>query len=88
MLRHPFRTGLVTLLVLAATAVCTAPARAQSAPGGPILVVANDGDPFGRYYAEILRAEGLNEFAVASVGAVDGAEPERLQRGAPGRDRR
>ena len=25
-------------------------------------------DPFGRYYAEILRAEGLNEFAVADIG--------------------
>ena len=28
------------------------------------------GDPFGRYYAEILRAEGLNEFAVAEVGSL------------------
>ena len=34
-------------------------------PGGPIQVVADAGDPFGRYYAEILRAEGLNEFSVA-----------------------
>jgi hypothetical protein len=70
-LAHPFRTGLVLLLVLAATAVWSAPARAQAAPGGPILVVVNDGEPIGGYYTEILRAEGLNEFAVASVGSVD-----------------
>ena len=29
-------------------------------PGGPIQVITDPGDPFGRYYAEILRAEGLN----------------------------
>ena len=50
-------------------------ARAQSpgeGPGGPILVVANDGENrFGRYYAELLRAEGLNEFAVEGVGALN-----------------
>ena len=33
-------------------------------PGGPIQVITDPGDPFGRYYAEILRAEGLNEFDV------------------------
>ena len=53
----------------------TTPAQAQThvpsqGPGGPILVVADPGDPFGRYYAEILRAEGLNAFAVADAGAV------------------
>src|SRR5262249_36043680 len=36
-------------------------------PGGPILVVTRSADPFGRYYAEILRAEGLTEFAVADI---------------------
>ncbi len=35
-------------------------------PGGPILVVASPSDPFSRYYAEILGAEGLNEFQVAT----------------------
>ncbi|HEU0023995.1 MAG TPA: DUF4082 domain-containing protein [Thermoleophilaceae bacterium] len=35
-------------------------------PGGPIQVITDPGDPFGRYYAEILRAEGLNEFDVTS----------------------
>jgi hypothetical protein len=39
-------------------------------PGGPILVVAAAGNPFTRYYAEILRAEGLNEFAVLDASKV------------------
>ncbi|MDA0180308.1 DUF4082 domain-containing protein [Solirubrobacter phytolaccae] len=34
-------------------------------PGGPILLAGSASDPFGRYYAEILRAEGLNEFTTA-----------------------
>jgi hypothetical protein len=78
-LRNPFRTALVAvLLALSATSLCAQTARAQSAPGegpgGPILVVVNDADvanQFGRYYAEMLRAEGLNEFAVADVGALN-----------------
>jgi hypothetical protein len=62
-------------LVLAAGAwLGASAARAQSdpgqGPGGPILVVVAPSDPFGRYYAEILRAEGLNEFAVADVSTV------------------
>ena len=40
-------------------------------PGGSILVIFNSGNPFGRYYAEILRAEGLNEFAVMDISDVD-----------------
>ena len=39
--------------------------QSTSGPGGPILVVASPSDPFSRYYAEILRSEGLNEFEVA-----------------------
>ena len=42
-------------------------------PGGPILVVAAAANPFTRYYAEILRAEGLNAFAVADVSTVSAA---------------
>ncbi len=41
-----------------------------SGPGGPILVISNEGNPFSSYYAEILRAEGLNEFAVKDLAAV------------------
>ena len=39
-------------------------------PGGPILVIAKSTNPFSRYYAEILRTEGLNEFAVKDVANV------------------
>ena len=38
--------------------------------GGPILIVTSTTNPFTQYYAEILRAEGLNEFAVADQAAV------------------
>src|SRR3954452_17922964 len=65
--------GLALLLTVAVGALAPA-ARAQSAPGqgpgGTILVVVNAADPFGRYYAEILRAEELNEFTVAITGSV------------------
>jgi hypothetical protein len=39
-------------------------------PGGPILVVSTASNPFGLYAAEILRAEGLNEFATTDISAV------------------
>jgi hypothetical protein len=39
-------------------------------PGGPILVVTDPADPYGRYYAEILTAEGLNAFHVRDVGQL------------------
>jgi hypothetical protein len=39
-------------------------------PGGPILVVANPGSPFSRYYAEVLRVEGLNLFQLADLATV------------------
>ena len=35
-----------------------------------MLVVADPADEFGQYYGEILRSEGLNEFAVADVGTL------------------
>jgi methionine-rich copper-binding protein CopC len=38
-------------------------------PGGPILLVTSDANPFTKYYAEILRAEGLNEFDAVSAAA-------------------
>ncbi len=39
-------------------------------PGGSILVITSGSPTFGKYYAEILRTEGLNEFAVADIAAV------------------
>jgi hypothetical protein len=59
-----------TAVALAAGALWAPSASAQS--GGPVLVVTG-ADRFGDYYAEILRAEGLNEFAVANVGSLSPA---------------
>ena len=39
-------------------------------PGGPILVISSSSNPFGRYYGEILRAEGLNEFTATEISLV------------------
>src|SRR6185369_4332871 len=33
-------------------------------PGGPILIISAASNPFSSYYSEILRTEGINEFAV------------------------
>jgi hypothetical protein len=70
-----------TAVVLTVVAVLAGAqgAGAQVAPGegagGTILVITHPGDPFGRYYAEILRAEGLMGFAVEDIGGV---RPETL----------
>jgi hypothetical protein len=42
-------------------------------PGGPILVITSANSTYGKYYAEILRTEGLNEFAVMDIGSVTAA---------------
>ena len=63
---------LTTVVAAVLAAVVAAPASAQSpeqGPGGPILVVSDGG--FARYYAEILRGEGLNEFTVADSGSLN-----------------
>ncbi len=52
----------------ATTLTVTAPP--PEGPGGPILVVSSAVNPFGRYYAEVLRAEGLNEFIAMDVSSV------------------
>jgi hypothetical protein len=62
-------TGAVGPVGVAASAAQTS-ASAADGSGGPILVVTKPGDPFGDYYAEILRAEGLNEFAVTDATAL------------------
>jgi hypothetical protein len=64
-------TALVTATAICALAAPAAPAQSPGeGPGGPVLVVVDSGNDFGRYYAEILRAEGLNEFAVADVDTL------------------
>jgi N,N-dimethylformamidase beta subunit-like, C-terminal/Domain of unknown function (DUF4082)/Bacterial Ig-like domain/Bacterial Ig domain/Purple acid Phosphatase, N-terminal domain len=47
-----------------------APPPPDEGPGGPILVISNAANLFSRYYAEILRAEGLNEFKVTDLANV------------------
>ncbi|MBL1262769.1 N,N-dimethylformamidase beta subunit family domain-containing protein, partial [Methylomicrobium sp. RS1] len=48
-----------------------ADAAIPDAPGGPILIVTTTFDPIGKYYAEILRTEGLNEFAMADISTIN-----------------
>jgi hypothetical protein len=43
------------------------PSYPDQGPGGPILVIASASSPFSRYYAELLRNEGLNEFDVIDI---------------------
>jgi Domain of unknown function (DUF4082) len=46
------------------------PPPPDNGPGGPVLVIINDADPFGRYYGEILRAEGLNAYQIVDLASV------------------
>lgn len=39
-------------------------------PGGPILVISSHTNPFTSYIGELLRAEGLNEFAVKDITTI------------------
>ena len=67
---------LAAILVTAAAVGVSAPTATAfppgEGPGGPILVVSN-GDPFSRYSAEILTAEGLNSFEVRDISQVSDA---------------
>lgn len=59
------------LLVLAAAAPhVAAQTDPNQGPGGPILVITSPTSTYGKYYAEILRTEGLNEFSVIDIGLV------------------
>ena len=48
----------------------TAAPPADDGPGGPILVIGSSANPFGRYYGEILKAEGLNEYRGTDISNV------------------
>jgi hypothetical protein len=55
----------------------TAPAPAaepQEGPGGPVVVITSSANPMGRYYGEILRAEGLNAFRVVDISQTTADE--------------
>ena len=49
------------------TTVNPPPPPPDEGPGGPILVLTNVEGQFGRFYPEILRAEGLNEFVATDI---------------------
>src|SRR5215510_2624058 len=71
--RIPGLRNFALALALFFQALLTTPAVAadpNTGPGGPILVVTSSGSTFSKFYAEILRAEGLNSFAVIDVGSV------------------
>ena len=60
-------TGLVLLLCLhcdGTTRECASRIRTRGL-AEPILVITSSSATFGKYYAEILRTEGLNEFTVS-----------------------
>jgi hypothetical protein len=65
----------MALVVLSAWTSLPARAAGDPAqgPGGPVLVVTSSASTFGTYYAEMLRAEGLNHFAVADIATVSAA---------------
>ena len=48
----------------------TAASDPAQGPGGPILIISTISNPFTRYYAEILRAEGFNAFSVNDLSTV------------------
>lgn len=64
-----FAIGFALALTAAQFAIGQLPDPNQG-PGGPILVITSSSATYGKYYAEILRTEGLNEFAVADIGSV------------------
>ena len=67
------------------TTAAPPPPPPDEGPGGPILVDREPANPFSRYYAEILRAEGLNVFTVTDSSNVTPGGAERLRRRHPRR---
>ena len=72
---YSLTSAIMALLALTGFERCAsaAPADPNQGPGGPILVITSPSSTFGKYYAEILRTEGLNAFAVADIGTVTAA---------------
>ena len=72
--RRSIGSVLVLLACCLATMASTASATIPAPPGGPILVVTPaTSDEFRNYVPEIMRGEGLNDFATASVSSLSPA---------------
>ena len=69
-IRDAANNPLAANVVWTFTTAAAPPAPPTEGPGGPILVIGHSGNPFSRYYAEILRAEGLNAFTAMDVSQV------------------
>ena len=69
---RPLLVWIALLWLLAVEVVPSALAAGDpgQGPGGPILVVTSGSSTYGKYYAEILRTEGFNSFAVADISTV------------------
>ncbi len=52
------------------TTAAPPPPPPDQGPGGPIALVTSSANPYSKYLAEVLRTEGLNEFATIDVGTV------------------
>jgi hypothetical protein len=59
---------IITVVVFGAAAI-----PIDQGPGGPVLIVTSSANAFSKYYAEILRAEGLNAFTVIDVSQLSAA---------------
>ena len=53
------------------TTAAPPPPPPDEGPGGPIAVIGSAENPFGRYYAEILRNEGFNAFTATDISNVN-----------------
>src|SRR3954463_12549926 len=72
--RRTIGSALVLLACCLATMASAASATIPAPPGGPILVVTpGSSDEFRNYVPEIMRGEGLNDFAAASVNSLSPA---------------
>lgn len=63
------RLGLLLFVLLGFSPAFSQPNPNQG-PGGPILVLTTGSNPFPTFTAEILRTEGLNEFATADISTL------------------
>src|SRR6476659_2041706 len=67
-------SALVLLVCCLAMMASTASATIPAPPGGPVLVVTPaTSDEFRNYVPEMMRGEGLNDFATASVSSLSPA---------------